>query len=497
MVKLNWFFLALLSGIYITGPIVDPDLWWHITSGRWILANQAVPTVDYWNMFGVSKPWRAYSWSSEIIFALLERSWGMQGLLSFKILIAVSLALSLCYCIGKIARDYFFGMLIGTFATLGCFNHFTLRPQSIVWICFIWLIYFAEQYREDPNKRSLVGVFALICIWANSHISTPLGLFAITLWCYESRAWSKMIKLLSVSALALLCTPYLGGELLTFSSKLSHPFKFSSISEFQPANIMQYSTAFLLILFCLAALFLHFKPKAIEFSKIFLALSFTGAALAVVKFLPFALFVLAFVLAKLWAEHSTSQVNNNTGLGNLAEAIFRLKALALNLPAQGIAFVILALIAVNLREVWLSPLAKSRLPVKAVDFIQANKLPAPILNTFGDGGYVMYRFSDATGNPGLLVPIDGRTNVTPEEIFKKHRYALRGTEKWREYLEAVQPATVLWRNESPLISILLMDPSWCRVYQDGVGEDGYSVFVKSSYLDSVLSGGRSSDDCDM
>ena len=67
-----WLSALIAVGLYIAGPLVDPDLWWHITAGRWMIAHGEVPTVDYWNMFGVGKPWRAYSWSVEVIFAAVE-----------------------------------------------------------------------------------------------------------------------------------------------------------------------------------------------------------------------------------------------------------------------------------------------------------------------------------------------------------------------------------------------------------------------------------------
>ena len=65
--KLVLYFCTLfLIATYVCTPIVDPDLWWHIVVGRWILAEKAVPTQDYWNLFGYGKPWIAYSWFSEV-----------------------------------------------------------------------------------------------------------------------------------------------------------------------------------------------------------------------------------------------------------------------------------------------------------------------------------------------------------------------------------------------------------------------------------------------
>ena len=54
--------LILLAGTsHCFYPIEDPDLFWHIVIGRWILDHGAVPQVEYWNYFGLGQTFRAYS----------------------------------------------------------------------------------------------------------------------------------------------------------------------------------------------------------------------------------------------------------------------------------------------------------------------------------------------------------------------------------------------------------------------------------------------------
>ena len=113
MKQLLWVSLVIMVGSYISLSIGDPDLWWHITIGRWIVSHQTVPRVDYWNMFSGDKLWRAYSWSNEVLLALVDQWAGEKGLLIFQILLACSLAGTLFYIYGRIARDYFVGSLLG------------------------------------------------------------------------------------------------------------------------------------------------------------------------------------------------------------------------------------------------------------------------------------------------------------------------------------------------------------------------------------------------
>jgi hypothetical protein len=116
-------------------------------------------------------------------------------------------------------------------------------------------------------------------------------------------------------------------------------------------------------------------------------------------------------------------------------------------------------------------------PKAAVDFIQKHRLNAPILNEFTAGGYLMYRFSTLEGEPLLKVPIDGRTNVNSPIIWKMFDEAFAGRANWNQYIEKVNPATILWRQGSPLTSLLELSPQWCRVFSASDNPSDYTVFI--------------------
>jgi hypothetical protein len=150
---ITWVLVAILLGTYICLPLGDPDLWWHIVVGRWILSHKALPTVDYWNMFSGTTPWRAYSWSHEIVFAWVDRIWGVAGLARLQLILAVVLAAGLQWVMGRLSRDYCAGAIIGGYTTIACYAHFTLRPQTSVWLLFALTILASDLIveRESPK----------------------------------------------------------------------------------------------------------------------------------------------------------------------------------------------------------------------------------------------------------------------------------------------------------------------------------------------------------
>jgi hypothetical protein len=478
MKQLLWLAIAIATGVYIAGPIVDPDLWWHIVAGRWILAHHSIPTVDHWNFFTAGTPWRAYSWSIEVILALLDRG-GDQALYSGKMVIAVLLSASLMYTLGRVSGSYFLGGFLGVFATLASYNHFTLRPQSVVWIYLTWLLYHCSLLEREGLKRTrLLCIGLCMCLWANAQITQPIGILCIVAWLWDGERKSLAIRAALAGFIGTLCTPYFGTEWLTFFAKSGHPISFRSIAEFSPATILQYATGFLILITTILGVFLVEKPSRISLAQGLLGLTLVGGALGVLKFIPMAIIVCCFLIARVWwVAHQEGK-----SLGHLEEAFCRLQKLFERIPREGATFLCLCTAVVNAHSVWQQPIATKVIPVKELDFIIQHKLPHPLSHGFGQGGYAMYRFSDESGNLEHKVVIDGRTNMVPPEIWDAYRAAFGGKLPWKSYLDLTKPKTVLWHNASAFSSLLTLHPDWCLVYQSGDADTGFSVFVHREEL---------------
>lgn len=481
---LLWVSLGILVGSYICLPVNDPDLWWHITIGRWIVAHKQVPLVDYWNMFSNGELWRAYSWSNEILLALIDSTWGGLGLAVTQLLLGIGLALSLQFIYGKMSRDYFIGALIGTYVAVATFNNFTLRPQVIVWILFAFVILIADEVSEKGfSRRRGAALLLLGCVWANSHLTAILGLGAVGLWLLQS-SHSQLAVGRAVAAsgsffVGTLITPYLGGEWLTFFHKSGHPLKFQAISEFQPATILQFSSVFVLLLVFLLLVVSYTTRALPTLSRALLAAGMLLAGLTAVKFLPFAVIVWGAMFAVWWRQsgrHHRTRIHDNFAEGLLVakEGLWKLSSQT----GGAIAFVTLSISVVNISHLIRTPLNTARIPKSAVDFIEQHNLPHPLLNEFGTGGYLMYRFSDAQGEPRHKVAIDGRTNVNPDAIWNLYRASFSGRANWNEFIDKVGAKTIMWRQGSPFTSLLLLSPDWCRVFTTGSADEDQAVFIR-------------------
>lgn len=501
MKQLLWIALAIFAGAYICNPVGDPDLWWHITVGRWIIAHGEVPSVDLWNLFSAGAPWRAYSWSVEVLFAAVERMGGGWGLAALQLAFALALSLTLFYSLSRLARDSFMGAILGMYTTVACFNHFTLRPQSLVWIMFALAIVAADVVADrGASRKALAALVALGCVWANTHLTAILGLGAVFLWSVQDSQHRFQLRRASAAAgcffAGTLLTPYFGGEWLTFFSKGGHPLQYNVIAEFQPATILQYSTVFVVLMGAILIAAFQGERAAPPPSRMILGAGMTLAGLTAVKFLPFASIALGAMCAAWWRQ--SGHQPQPKGGDHLAEGLRQMRRGVLSLDPKtvnALTIFVVGMASMHAAPLFKRPINRDLIPESTVDFIEQAGLSHPILNEFGTGGYLMYRFSDRlTGEPGYKVAIDGRTNVNPPEVWELYRASFMGRANWDDYIKKVGPETVLWRQGSPMTSLLLLSPEWCRVYASGSDDESFVVFIKRSEFDRRR-GSLSSIDC--
>ena len=44
--------------------LADPDIWWHMRAGEWIVQNHQIPRVDVFSASTLGRSWADYSWLS-------------------------------------------------------------------------------------------------------------------------------------------------------------------------------------------------------------------------------------------------------------------------------------------------------------------------------------------------------------------------------------------------------------------------------------------------
>ncbi len=116
-----------------------------------------------------------------------------------------------------------------------------------------------------------------------------------------------------------------------------------------------------------------------------------------------------------------------------------------------------AMVVSNQQEV-----ERTKFPAAAVDFLQAQKITGALYNSYGWGGYLIWRLY-----PQTRVFIDGRADVYGDKFIEDvYLKAYRGGADWREPLDRYDVRVVLIEPDAPLASQLARDAEWRKVYDD-------------------------------
>ncbi|HET9297511.1 MAG TPA: hypothetical protein VFP18_11515, partial [Candidatus Binatia bacterium] len=93
--SLIWLLLFSIPIILSMDPPIDPDIWWHLRVGQWIVEHGRVPYVDVFSSYGAGKPWIAYSWLFDVLVFFLHRQFGLLGIVAFNVAMALAIAVAL------------------------------------------------------------------------------------------------------------------------------------------------------------------------------------------------------------------------------------------------------------------------------------------------------------------------------------------------------------------------------------------------------------------
>src|SRR5258705_11869037 len=80
-----WMPAALLLAVFAFSvpTIPSADMWWHLSTGRYILQNHSIPHTDPFSATAAGKPWIAHEWLADILFYGAYSALGSAGLLLF------------------------------------------------------------------------------------------------------------------------------------------------------------------------------------------------------------------------------------------------------------------------------------------------------------------------------------------------------------------------------------------------------------------------------
>lgn len=377
MKKLIFCLLLVLSIIlYCFFPLIDPDLWWHIKTGEFIVENLSLPHSDPFS-FVLENTERSefiltQYWLAQILWFIVFKVFGLWGLIALRTVIYFSI-FAIFWVLAKDLNYYLKTGILG-FLIFGLSHYINDRPSALSFLFFALILYALK-------KEKLIFIPFLMLLWSNCHGGFIVGdaLIAVWMFCglFDGSVKGKNLLFL----IAGLCL-----SLLNPNTYKAFTLTFTTIGSDYAKNIMEFKSP-------------------IEIYKTYKPIWFVYIALCVVS-------IIALIIPKI---KQVSLKNSIVLLGLGVGALFHyrlapflyialallsvdyLKAYNLKIPSKlwRVDLVIAGLLLFVI--IFFSPRQKPQAflnevyPVNAAEFILNEKPEKEIFNSFEWGGYLTFR----------------------------------------------------------------------------------------------------------
>ena len=75
--------------------VQDPDVWWHLRTGEWIVEQGEIPESDAFSNYAAGRPLVAYSWLMDVTLYGLYRAVGLRGVILYSATLSVAITAAL------------------------------------------------------------------------------------------------------------------------------------------------------------------------------------------------------------------------------------------------------------------------------------------------------------------------------------------------------------------------------------------------------------------
>jgi hypothetical protein len=186
---------TLAAYLTMAQRMADPDQFWHIATGRWIVEHGAVPTVDVFSWWGIAneREWVAQSWLFGVLIYGVHALGGFAAVYWFTAMIE-GLSVFVVYALARARRATPLWALLVTIASMfGTISFAAPRPQMLSFVLVPLTALLLE-------KGVWPAALAVAVLGANVHGGVwPLYVLVFLFYGFPRRWWLVALSLVAVN----------------------------------------------------------------------------------------------------------------------------------------------------------------------------------------------------------------------------------------------------------------------------------------------------------
>lgn len=439
-------------------PIWHTDVWGHLSYGRHIWENGAIPATEPLMPLSLGVAFVDSAWLTQVL------GYGA-FLLVGKAAVTFLFAAALVTALGVLTRRVYTKTNSATFTTVAFglmmwvnFQQFTIpRPQIIGFLFFC--LTFSMLLKREWSPKNWVLVPVMFALWANMHGSFIVGLGLMSCFVagraidllrrtgkvgilFRDNRLRRLLLLTEVSAIATLLNPYgltLYSEVLSFSNNPN----LQSIIEWQALHIRMsqgQAAGFVALMLCIIY---RISPRRVSTAEVLSLAIFGAAALwtsrMIMWWAPLAGCFAAIHAAAAWRQWRRAEVAPEPSE----------RASIWTVVSLGLAFIFFELShlgGVSIAVATGKPLEQlneripvSKLtPVAATEYLNKNPPEGLVFCTYEWGDYLMWK-----GPKNMQVFVASHCHLVPEEVWNDYMGIIRMNSGWEAMLKRYGINTVI------------------------------------------------------
>lgn len=453
----------ILFAITVGKGVRDPDYFWHVVAGEYIVTNVQVPSVDPFSFTWDGQPWTPHEWLSELLIYGLVAALGEIGALAVFALVPGATMLILALLLARLGARTSAQAPVLALAALVISPYATLRPQALSWLLLAVTVALLASIRPGSRRRLLL-LLPLFIVWANAHGLYIVGIGVVGAYALfsllgrtplaEYRKWAIAGVVLAVIGAMLTPAGPLG---VLYPLRYGQEWGLANIQEWQSPDF--HSPAHWPLLVLIVALILNGGRATPGWLQL-VAYVGTVMALVALRNSPVAAVLAAPTLAlglenrlNAWrGEHRPAGPRQAVGR-RLIEGIA-----ALAVVAGAFVIFVPPVISTSTEE----QQRKAGYPVEAADLLAQDHPTARVVPEYGWGGYLIYRLYDEGGR----VFVDGRNDMYAEQILDDYTVISQADEGWADLVDEYGADALLFPPARPITNGLAEAAGWCEAYRD-------------------------------
>ena len=197
-----------------TQPLMDdPDVPWHLATGRLILEMGKIPDRDPFS-FAADQTWYLLSWVWNLLLGVTEKAFGVFGVLMGVLAMTAGLVSLLAWHLIRMRLSLSTVFFISMVAALCMQDFITARPHLSGYVLAFVFYLICDRSRGKAGYGGLYALPPLMLLWANTHGSfiagfTVLAAFMAEAFATKQFGWLKRLAMIAVVSFALsLVNPY-------------------------------------------------------------------------------------------------------------------------------------------------------------------------------------------------------------------------------------------------------------------------------------------------